>query len=428
MSLFFRHEKRSSTEEFWSSSAAGSTGEATHLVPVFASVRHIVDFVSTLPVDFYRKVDGVRVPAREPELIRNVADEFGLDRWLGQFAYGLATVGNSVGRVTAAGQSGPTMIEWSQDWSSLGDKVGDPWWVDGRQMGRNSVAHVPWLVPPGKRVGLSPIEHFAAITTAGLAAQEYANIGRGGGLPLAELTNKLLSEMSTELISAAQTSAANAFTSGKPFVHGKDWELKAVTIPPNQLQFIETLKLSANQIAAIYGIDPREIGGSASESLTYTNDESRALNRAHNLRPYLVRIENAVNRWVSGPVFMKFNVDATIRADVKTRTEVVGAQIKDGRLSVNEARALEDREPVEGGDFHNAPQPTTHSDSAARLIQQLYLGVGKVVTLKEAREILNKGAGTELDVDIDTDLVHYDLPPAPSPDEMSGATTEGAKR
>jgi hypothetical protein len=36
---------------------------------------------------------------------------------------------------------------------------------------------------------------------------------------------------------------------------------------------------------------------------------------------------------------------------------VIGAQIIDGRLSVNEARELEDREPVDGGDFHNVPAP-----------------------------------------------------------------------
>jgi hypothetical protein len=41
--------------------------------------------------------------------------------------------------------------------------------------------------------------------------------------------------------------------------------------------------------------------------------------------------------------------------DLKTRTDVVGAQILDGRLSVNEARALEDNSPVPGGDFHNIP-------------------------------------------------------------------------
>jgi len=359
MSLFFRSERRSYTGG-WSATGGGqavSEERATHLVPVLASIRHIVDFVSTLPVDFYRKSDNARVPASVPALIRNVEDTVGLDTWFGQIAYGLVTRGNAVGHVSAMGQSGPLMIEWADQWSSFGNGDDDPWFIKGRQFGPRSVQQVRWIVPPGKRLGLSPIEHYASMVRAGLAAQEYANIGRGGGLPLAEITNTALSEMPAELITAVQTKAAASFASGQPFVHGKDWKLSAVDIPPNQLQFLETLKLSANAIASIYGIDPREIGGSASESLTYTNDESRPLTRAHNLRPYLVRIENAVNRWISGPVYMKFNIDATIRADTKTRTEVVGAKIADGRMSVNEARALEDLEPVAGGDFHNVPSP-----------------------------------------------------------------------
>lgn len=366
MSLFFRPERRSADTGWTDWSVGGgnvSEARATHLVPVLASIRHIVDFVSTLPVDFYRKSDNARVPASVPALIRNVEDTVGLDTWLGQIAYGLVTRGNAVGRVSAAGQSGPLMIEWADQWSSFGNGDDDPWFINGRQFGPRSVQQVRWIVPPGKRLGLSPIEHYASMVRAGLAAQEYANIGRGGGLPLAEITNTALSEMPAELITAVQTKAAASFASGQPFVHGKDWKLEAVNIPPNQIQFLETLKLSANAIASIYGIDPREIGGSASESLTYTNDESRPLTRAHNLRPYLVRIESAVNRWIAGPVYMKFNIDATIRADTKTRTDVVGAKIADGRMSVNEARALEDLPPVKGGDFFNVPSPKSESQT-----------------------------------------------------------------
>lgn len=361
MSVFFPSEKRSSESQWADWGGGGSSpGEfqATHLAPVFASIRHIVDFVASLPVDFYRKSDDTRETVTTPELIRNVDDEFGLDTWLGQIAYGMVTQGNAVGRITAMGQSGPTMIDWSSYWSSAGYGETDPWWVNGQQLGYRSVAQVRWLVPPGRRLGLSPIEHYASMVKAGLSAQDYANVGRGGGLPPTELTNTALSEMPKELISAVQSAAAASFASGKTFVHGKDWTFNPVTIPPNQLLFIETLKLSANAIASIYGIDPREVGGSAAhESLTYVNDESRPLTRAYNLRPYLVRIENAVNRWIAGPVYMKFNIDATIRADLGTRTTVLGDQIKDGRLSVNEARALEDRGPVNGGDFHNVPSP-----------------------------------------------------------------------
>lgn len=430
MSLFFRSaEKRSSDRvaEFVAGEGGAegvSLERALHLIPAFASVRHIVDYVSTLPVDFYRKNGDRRTPAPVPELIRNADDEYGLDNWFGQLAFGIATRGNAVGKITAMGQSGPTMIEWAQYWSSVGYAETDPWFINGKQLGYQSVAQVRWIAHPGRRLGLSPIEHFMSMARAGLSAQEYANVGRGGGLPLAELTNTLLSEMPEELIAAARSAAVSAFASGRPFVHGKDWTLTPVAIPPNQLQFIETLKLSATQIAAIYGIDPREIGGAASESLTYTNDESRALNRAHNMRPYLVRIENAVNRWISGPVYMKFNIDATIRADVKTRTDVIGAQIADGRLSVDEARALDDLPPVLNGDVHKVDVGETKSDSASRIIQQVYLGVGKVITLKEAREIVNSGAGTDLDPDIPTADVQADLPPLPEPPAPTAAAPQ----
>jgi phage portal protein BeeE len=87
-----------------------------------------------------------------------------------------------------------------------------------------------------------------------------------------------------------------SFASGDPFVTGNDWDLTMLTVPPNQAQFLETLQLTANQTAAIFGIDPREIGGSATESLTYATDESRSLNRANNMRPYLVRFENLIAR------------------------------------------------------------------------------------------------------------------------------------
>lgn len=337
------------------SPAATVTEErATRLAPVFATLRHLVDYVSTLPADFYRADGERRVKVGPPELIRNLEGEYGFGTWLGQAVYSLVAQGNAVGKVAAlSGWQLPTMVRWSGNWSGGDDGV---WWLDGDPVPVSLVAHIPWIVPPGKRLGLSPIGHYAAIVNAGLSAQEYADVRRGGGIPPAVLKNNKQS-VPPEVASAMQSRAVLSFASGKPFITGSDWDLTAMSIPPNHAQFIETLKLSANQIAAIYGIDPREIGGSADESLTYTNDESRALNRAQNARPYVTRLETAINRWLPQNTFMKLNMNANVRADIKTRTEVLGAQIKDGRLSVNEARALEDLEPVPGGDFHNVPSP-----------------------------------------------------------------------
>lgn len=352
-------EARSGSAEWFAAGEdaprAVSEERATHLGPVFASIRHLVDYASTLPVDFYRSnTDGSTTQVSPPELIRNVTDEFGWSTWLGQAMYGILTRGNAVGEVTSlSGWQLPTMIRWASDWSG-GD---DRFFIQGRSMPDGLVAHIPWIVPPGKRVGLSPIEHYAAMARAGLSAQEYADVQRGGGLPPVHLKNTAKT-LDSDQASGVQSRAVRSFASGKPFVSGNDWDLSIMTIPPSHAQFIETMKMTGTQIAAIYGIDPREIGGSASDSLTYTNDESRALNRAQNASPYLTRLEEAVSAWLPERVRMRLNWSAKIRADIKTRTDVIGAQIQDGRLSVNEARALEDRPPVPGGDYYNVPTPT----------------------------------------------------------------------
>lgn len=354
-----------------SGSRVVSESSATCLAPVFASIRHIVDYSASLPVDAFRaNPDGTRSPLGSlPQLLRSqdAMGAPGLNQWIGQAFYGIAVHGNAVGWVTKFDGFGfPADVWWlrRQDWAF--DRMNRQWRVYGQPVPSSQVVHIPWIVPSGCVLGLSPIEHAAAMIGAGLSAQEYADVRRGGGIPPAVLKNNALS-LDPDQSAAVRDRAVQAFSTGKPFVTGKDWELDVTTIPPNHAQFIETLRLSANHIAAMYGIDPREIGGTADGSLTYTNDESRALNRAHNMRPYIVRFEQAINRLLPERQFVKLNADATIRADIKTQTEVLGAQIVDGRMSVNEARALKDLPPVKGGDFHNVPTPKPEVAPATRI-------------------------------------------------------------
>ena len=367
MSLFFgRPERRSSDWTDVSPSArrrAVNADSAPTLTPVFAALRHLVDFTSTLPVDAFqggnrsskaKEIDLPRLFASQDEIGRP-----GIEVWLGQLAFGIGSVGNSVGWVVEANRSTglPEVVRWLH-WSDWGfDEYTKQWTVSGQGVPASRIVHIPWIVPPGKTLGLSPVEHYAAIVRAGMSAQEYADVQRGGGIPPAHLKNNMVT-IDPEKSSELRDRASASFASGKPLVTGKDWDLSLMAIPPNHAQFIETLGLSANQVAAAYGIDPREIGGTAAEgSITYSTDESRSLNRANNMRPYIVRMEMAFRRLLPAQQFVKLNVDATIRTDIKTRTDVVGAQIADGRLSVNEAREFEDRIPVPGGDFHNVPAP-----------------------------------------------------------------------
>jgi HK97 family phage portal protein len=364
-----RTETRASGWETWENGGGspGSSASPTGLVPFFASIRHIVDFLSTLPVDGYRMDGDNRAPMGGlPTLLRRLNDvgDIGAGAWVGQWAWGQVVDGNSVGWITATdGYGFPIGVRWLRrhDWSY--DEHTKQWYAFGIPAPRDRIVHSPWIVPAGCTLGVSPVEHFKAFWAAGKSAQEYADVGRGGGTPPAILKNNKL-ELDPVASREIQKRVRKSFASGDAFVSGKDWDLTMLTAPPNQAQFLNTLQLTANQTAAIFGIDPREIGGSATESLTYATDESRALNRANNMRPYLERFEAMVARLLPERQYIKLNVDATIRTDLKTQTEVLGLQIADGRVSVNEARALKDLPPVAGGDFHNVPTPKTAPQTA----------------------------------------------------------------
>ena len=364
MSLFFkgRGEQRAhwfTTGADYSPRMRVSEESSLRLTPVFAAFRHIVDYTSTLPVDAYRLEGKSRQETSLPQLLARQDEPGGpgLVTWLGQAAYGLAC-GNAVGWATQFdGYGYPVDISWLH-WSQWSyDELTKQWTVFGSQVPSAQIVHIPWIVPPGRRLALSPLEHQAAVICAGLSAQDYADLKRGGGLPPAVIRNTQRT-VPPEVSDAMKKRASASFARGEPFVVGNDWDLSLVTIPPNQAQFVETLKMSANAIAAAFGIDPTEVGGQAANSLTYSTEELRQINRAANMRPYLTRLERGLSRLLPLKQFIKLNVDATARVDLQTRTTVVGAQLADGRMSVNEARALEDREPVPGGNFYNVPAPT----------------------------------------------------------------------
>jgi hypothetical protein len=197
MSLFGkRQETRAmAVPDGWSELSGSSSSDAIGLVPFYASIRHIVDYLSTLPLAAYRKDGETRAPAPMPRLLSRLNDpgDIGMGNWVGQWAYGLAVHGNAVGWITEFdGYGYPLGIRWLKrtDWSY--NDTGKQWYVFGQPVPSERIVHTPWIVPTGATLGLSPVEHFQAFFRAGMAAQEYADVSRGGGTPPAILKNTRL--------------------------------------------------------------------------------------------------------------------------------------------------------------------------------------------------------------------------------------------
>ena len=126
-------------------------------------------------------------------------------------------------------------------------------------------------------------------------------------------------------------------------------------------QFLQTRKHQRTVIAGAFGIPPHRIGDL--ERATFSNIEHQALEFVtYALMPYLVAIESAAWRDLipepqKADTVIKFNVDALLRGDTKSRAESLQIERQNGIISANEWRALTDRPPRDdpGGDEYITP-------------------------------------------------------------------------
>jgi HK97 family phage portal protein len=106
------------------------------------------------------------------------------------------------------------------------------------------------------------------------------------------------------------------------------------------------MKMTTNQIAAVYGIPPEMIGGESGSSMTYANVEQQSTNFVmFTLRPYLVLLETVFSSLLPDRQYVKFNSDALIRADLATRWNVNKIRVEMGAASIDEIRIQEDQAP-----------------------------------------------------------------------------------
>lgn len=327
----------------------GTEQRALTLTPLFACVALLADTVSTLPLKTYRDVNGEKVLAPQAKLFADLEKDGRLSPWLHQLVVSMAIRGDGLGRVMDRdGYGYPTQIEWldpTGTWFDYGTPQ-DPrigWRVGGKLVPEVDVLHIPWFTLPGRKMGLSPIGAFAATINGGLEASKYASDWfRSGGFPTGTFQNTeqiVTSEQATEI----KARFKRAIMGRDPLVYGKDWSYNPVSVPPNEAQFIETQRLTATQIANVYRIPPERVGGDTGRSMTYTSAEHQQIDFIMmTLRPWLVKIERAFNSILPDRQYVKFNADALIRADTKTRYEVYAISRSIGLHSIDELREKED--------------------------------------------------------------------------------------
>jgi HK97 family phage portal protein len=143
-------------------------------------------------------------------------------------------------------------------------------------------------------------------------------------------------------------------SASEPFVTGSDWDLEAIDLPAGEATFLQAIKATATQVAAIYRVPPEDIGGETSgSSLTYKSlEQDMARFNTRTMRPIATRWESVLSPYLQPSAeYVRANLDAGVRADLKTRYEAHEIALRAGFLTKDEVRALEERPPL--------PQPET---------------------------------------------------------------------
>ena len=208
-------------------------------------------------------------------------------------------------------------------------------------------------------VGLAPLDYHRLTVTAESIAQAYAvGIYNNGGKPsgVLEYPEPLTPEQKNNIRDSWQQMHGGAANVGRVAILDGGVKYSPVSIPLDQLQYIDSQKMTTLQVARIFGVPPHLIG--AADKPTYASVEQQSLEfLRYTIQPIVIAIERSIEALLLEPPYIyRFNINGFERSDIKTRYSAYALGRQWGFLSVNDICDLEDRDRIgPAGDVYLQP-------------------------------------------------------------------------
>lgn len=370
-----RHELRSiSYSDLWGKAkdAAVTTPQAMdhtlRLSSVYSAVGLIAGLISSFPLESMRAQGGTSVISDKPIALVDDPSMFGgtVD-WVHRMVVSMALRGNAFGYITQVDKFGyPRQIEWlhPDEVAIRSDRsVAAPqWFWLGRPVDNSMFVHVPLFTIPGRILGASPIQFaLGPAVEQGLLAHAFGrDYFQNGAVPAGIITSdgRVRDEDAEAIRARFKKSAAGRDVA----VLGLGLSYKAISVPPEESQFLETIRASATEVANIFHLPPSLVGGDSGDSMTYSNIESQHIQIARlALSPFVTRIEKMIFRYTPRPQSARFNMDEFLRADTLSRYQAYATALGGNGgvqwLGVDEVRAKERLAPRTFIQIAPAPAP-----------------------------------------------------------------------
>ncbi|WP_313673266.1 phage portal protein [Mycolicibacterium sp.] len=164
----------------------------------------------------------------------------------------------------------------------------------------------------------------------------------------------------------AQYSGAGPGAGGTPILED-GMQFKPVSQTARDLQYIESRKLTREEVAAAYFIPPPMIG--ILDNATFSNiTEQHKMLYQDCLAPILVMVQEEIELQLlkdfePQPMrfYVEFNMREKLTGSFEERADAIQKAVGGPTMTVNEARALDNRPPIEGGDNLIVPLNVTQN-------------------------------------------------------------------
>lgn len=247
--------------------------------------------------------------------------------------------------------------------------------AEKRKIMPDEILHLKGGITLDGLIGISPIEYLKSTIENGAAASRFINNFYKQGLQvkgLIQYVGDIDPKARRTFRNEFEEMAAGLKNSHRVAIMPIGYQFTPMSLTMHDAQFLQNTELSIRQIATAFGIKMHQINDLSRATHTNVAEQQREF-YSDTLQPILTMYEQEMtyklllDSEITAGYFVRYNVDAILRADIKTRYEAYRIGIQSGFLKANEARGKEELPPEEGGDqllVNGNMQPITMAGSA----------------------------------------------------------------
>jgi HK97 family phage portal protein len=335
---------------------------AVNLPTVYKCVALTADTIASLPVDVYAKRGAARVPYEMPPWLASPNPLQTTAEFIASTQVSLDLDGNAYWLKAKDGSRlvGLTMLNpgaVAPEVEKVGSTVRIRYrcdTIDGQRVYEmDDVVHLRGMTMPGEVKGLSPIACAKQTIGIGLAAEQFGGQFFGSGATLSgvitapgqitqEQADRIKADFTKKHGGLAKSHAIGVLSGGASWT--------PLSVKPEEAQFLESRNYTNEEVSQLFGYPAGFFSSEGVKGYVTALHAELRLWYVTGLLPRITRIERALSTLLPRPAYAKLNTNALLRMDPAQRTAFYQAAQLGQWMTRNEIRALEEMDPVDGGD------------------------------------------------------------------------------